>query len=120
MSDRGIREIADCVDNTGAAPGLRIAGVINGGTGKATSTAETSVAASTSSVTLLAVNTDRKFATLRNSSTSNAYISKSAAATTGSAIELLPGDVVTFDDYTGIVTGIWVTANGTMRIAEGV
>lgn len=87
---------------------------------KAATVTENPIASSITSVQLLAANTNRKFATLRNASTSTAYVSKSASATTDSVIELLPGGVVYFDDYTGAVSGIWVAANGAMEVAEGV
>jgi hypothetical protein len=86
---------------------------------KATTAPTTSVASSTSSVTLLALNTNRKWASFRNDSTSVAYIAKSGTASTSSVYRLEPQGYKYFDDYTGIVTGIWVSANGFMRIEEG-
>lgn len=87
---------------------------------KATTAPTTSVASSTSSVTLLALNTNRKWASFRNDSTSVAYIAKSGTASTSSVYRLEPQGYKYFDDYTGIVTGIWVSANGFMRIEQGV
>ena len=86
---------------------------------KATTAPTTSVASSTSSVTLLVLNTNRKWASFRNDSTSVAYIAKSGTASTSSVYRLEPQGYKYFDDYTGIVTGIWVSANGFMRIEEG-
>jgi len=86
---------------------------------KATTAPTTSVASNTSSVTLLALNTNRKWASFRNDSTSVAYIAKSGTASTSSVYQLEPQGYKYFDDYTGIVTGIWVSANGFMRIEEG-
>lgn len=92
----------------------------NGGAApKATTAPTTSVASSTSSVTLLVLNTNRKWASFRNDSTSVAYIAKSGTASTSSVYRLEPQGYLYFDDYTGIVTGIWVSANGNMRIEAG-
>ena len=94
--------------------------VIPGGTAsKATSAPTTSVASSITSVTLLALNASRKWASFRNDSTSIAYIAKSATATTSSVYLLQPQGYLYFDDYTGVVSAIWVSANGFMRIEEG-
>ena len=94
---------------------------VTGGTApKATSAPTTSVASSVSSVTLLALNTNRKWASFRNDSTSVAYIAKSGTASTLSVYALQPQANLFFDDYTGVVSAIWVTANGFMRIEEGV
>lgn len=95
--------------------------VVTGGAApKATSAPTTSVASSATSVTLLALNTNRKWAYFRNDSTSVAYVAKSATASTSSVYMLQPQGVLYFDDYTGVVSGIWVTTNGFMRIEEGV
>jgi hypothetical protein len=86
---------------------------------KATTAPTTSVASSATSVTLLALNTNRKWASFRNDSTSVAYIAKSGTASTSSVYRLEPQGYKYFDDYTGIVTGIWASVNGNMRIEEG-
>jgi hypothetical protein len=91
-----------------------------GSGGKATTAPTNSVASSATSVTLLALNTNRKWASFRNDSTSVAYIAKSATASTSSVYRLEPQGYQYFDDYTGIVTGIWASVNGFMRIEEGV
>jgi len=91
-----------------------------GSGGKATTAPTTSVASSATSVTLLALNTNRKWASFRNDSTSVAYIAKSATASTSSVYRLEPQGYQYFDDYTGIVSGIWASVNGNMRIEEGV
>jgi hypothetical protein len=91
-----------------------------GSASKATTAPTTSVASSATSVTLLALNTNRKWASFRNDSTSVAYIAKSGTASTSSVYRLEPQGYQYFDDYTGIVTGIWVSANGNMRIEQGV
>ena len=86
---------------------------------KATTAPTTSVASSATSVTLLALNTNRKWASFRNDSTSVAYIAKSGTASTSSVYRLEPQGYQYFDDYTGIVSGIWASVNGNMRIEEG-
>jgi hypothetical protein len=87
---------------------------------KATTAPTTSVASSTSSATLLALNANRKWASFRNDSTSYAYIAKSGTASTSSVYRLEPQGYLYFDDYTGVVSAIWVSANGNMRIEQGV
>lgn len=94
--------------------------VIPGGSATpATSAPTTSVASSATSVTLLALNTNRKWAFFRNDSTQVAYVAKSGTASTSSVYRLEPQGFLYFDDYTGVVSGIWVSANGFMRIEEG-
>lgn len=87
---------------------------------KATSAPTTSVASSATSVQLLAANANRKWASFRNDSTQVVYVAKSATATTSSVYVLQPQGYLYFDDYTGVVTGIWVSANGFACIEEGV
>lgn len=94
--------------------------VVPGGAApQATSAPTTSVASSATSVTLLALNANRKWASFRNDSTSVAYIAKSGTATTSSVYLLQPQGYLYFDDYTGVVSAIWASANGFMRIEEG-
>lgn len=104
------------VTNVDPATGQAVPG---GSVPKATSAPTTSVASSATSVTLLALNANRRWAAFRNDSTSVAYIAKSGTATTSSVYALQPQGSLYFDDYTGVVSGIWVTANGFMRIEEG-
>jgi len=81
-----------------------------------------SVAASTSSVTVLASNAARRGASVYNDSTSNLYLSLSAAASaTSFAVFMLPGAYFELPNtrcYTGIITGIWVSATGNARVSE--
>jgi hypothetical protein len=80
----------------------------------------TSVAASVASVTVLALNANRKGAMITNDSTSVVYIAFAATATaTAFTAKLNAGDYyeVPFG-YTGIITGIWVTAAGSARVTE--
>jgi hypothetical protein len=80
----------------------------------------TSVAGSATSVTVLASNAARKGAMVVNDSTSIVYIAFSATATsTAFSAKLNASDYyeVPFG-YTGIITGIWVTATGSARVTE--
>jgi hypothetical protein len=85
-----------------------------------TTPTQSSVAASTSSVSLLAANTARRGATIYNDSTADLYLKLGASASTTSfTIKLAAGDYyeVPFG-YTGAVTGIWSSATGNARITE--
>ena len=113
---QNLLELQSYVVNSG---GGGSGGGSGGSGGKATTAPTTSVASSTSSVTLLVLNANRKWASFRNDSTSVAYIAKSATASTSSVYRLEPQGYQYFDDYTGIVTGIWASVNGFMRIEEG-
>ncbi len=85
----------------------------------------TAVASSATVVTLLAANADRVMATFTNNSTSSLFLrwGTGASLTTYSVplaaqsyyeLPLLAGG----KPYTGIVTGIWTTANGTCNVTE--
>ena len=90
-----------------------------GGGAIATTTTSTNVASSATSVSLLAANSDRKFASFRNDSTAIAYIELGATATTSSVYRLDPQGFMSLDNYTGVVSCIWASANGFMRVSEG-
>jgi hypothetical protein len=82
--------------------------------------AQSSVASSATNVTLLASNASRLGATVYNDSTAVLYLKLGATASTSSyTIPLLPADYfeVPFG-YTGIIDGIWASANGNARITE--
>lgn len=85
----------------------------------ATSTV-TSAADSASSATLLASAPTRMKASFYNDSTSAAFLKKGATASaTSFTKKLLPEEYYEFDDYTGVVDCIWVTApGGFMRCTE--
>lgn len=85
------------------------AGGAKGDTGTASS-----VAISATSVTLLAANTDRVTAIIRNDTNQNLYIAHGATATLSSAIKLKKGDTYFLDvgEYTGEISGIWDSASG--------
>jgi hypothetical protein len=81
----------------------------------------TQVAASASSVTLLAANADRKEAEFYNDSSYVCYLKKgSSAATISYTAQVLPGGYYKINpgDYSGIVTGIWPVASGNMLVTE--
>jgi hypothetical protein len=81
---------------------------------------QTSVASSATNVTLLAANLARRGATIYNDSTKTLYVKMGATASaTSYAVQLGSGGYweVPFG-YTGIIDGIWSTANGNARITE--
>lgn len=84
-----------------------------------------SVASSATSVPLLAANTARKHATIANDSTAILYILFGAgtASTTNYSVALdakgtVPGVASVPSGYTGVVNGIWASANGFARVTE--
>lgn len=86
------------------------------------SAAITSVASSASSVTLLAANTARKGASIQNTSTAILYVllsSGTATATTSHSVQMASNTYyeVPFG-YTGAITGIWASANGSANMTE--
>jgi len=105
---------------TGAATETSVAAIL----GKYTSPTATlsNVSGSAVSVTLLALNTNRESAILVNDSTSACYVKfGSTASTTSFTYKLRSGDTLIIDGtpvYTGIITAIWDTATGTMRVTE--
>lgn len=80
----------------------------------------TNVASSASNVTLLASNASRKGAIISNDSTAILYVKFGATATaTSYAYKLYPdGNLEVPFGYTGIIDGIWVSANGFARVTE--
>lgn len=82
---------------------------------KSTTAAVTQVASATSSTTLLASNANRLGAFIVNASTQILYIKFGTAAATTSFTTVVPITNGLFEvpfGYTGIITGIWPTANG--------
>jgi hypothetical protein len=88
---------------------------------RASAASVASVASSASSVTLLASNANRRGAAFFNDSTAVCYLKFGATASTSSftvrmaaaSYYELPTPV-----YTGIIDGIWASANGAMRVTE--
>ena len=82
---------------------------------------QSSVASSASNVTLLAANAARKGASIFNDSTTNLFVKFGAtASTTSFAVKMIPFSYfeLEFPCYTGIIDGIWDTANGSARVNE--
>ncbi len=83
--------------------------------------ANSSVASSASSVTVLASNANRRGATIFNDSTQVLYLSLAGgtASTTNYSVQIPAGGYyeVPFN-ITTILTGIWASANGNARVTE--
>lgn len=80
----------------------------------------TTVPSATASTTLLAANSNRKGATIYNSSTATLSLELGATAAAATApIVMLPSDYyeVPFG-YTGQISGIWSAANGNAIVRE--
>lgn len=82
----------------------------------------TSVAASAASVTLLALNADRRGATIFNdSAVANLFLKLGATASlTSFTVKMGPNSFyeLTFPTYTGVIDGIWDVAVGSARVTE--
>ena len=89
------------------------------GNAKAATSTLTNVTSSATSVTLKASNASRVSLTITNDSTSVLYVKEGATASaTSYTWRLASYDTLVIDDYTGIVDGIWVSANGSARVTE--
>jgi hypothetical protein len=82
--------------------------------------AVTSIASSATAVTLLTANANRKGATIYNESTSVVFIKfGTVASATSYTVQVAPSGYYEIPfGYTGIITAIWTTANGSARITE--
>lgn len=105
---------------------LKTSSVFTAGTATHTATS-TTVGDSAVSVTLLAANSARSGAAIRNDSTARLYIEQGATATTSSVDYLDQGDVYELpilagnEVYRGIITGIWASdAGGSAYVRENV
>jgi hypothetical protein len=82
----------------------------------------TSVNSTTSSVTILAANANRRGLMISNQSTSKLYLSFSTPATQGNSfIEVAPSAFVLLDQqmiFTNAIHGIWTNAQGTCQVTE--
>ena len=79
------------------------------------------ISASQTSVTLQAANVDRRGWSCWNDSTSNLFIKFGAvASSTSNTVKLASDSFYEMPEpvYTGIVDGIWTTANGAARVTE--
>lgn len=85
-----------------------------------TTSALTNVAASASNVTVLALNAQRKGATIYNDSTVVLYLKLGATASaTSFTVKLQPDAYYEVPaEYTGIIDGIWASATGNARVTE--
>ena len=80
-----------------------------------------SVASSVTSVTLLAANAARRRFVVVNESSKTLFIAFAATATVTAYTVNVAGNAVyegILNDYTGVVSGIWSSANGNARITE--
>lgn len=79
-----------------------------------------SVAAATTSTSLLAANANRKGASITNNSTALLYVELGAtASTTAYTVWLGQGDMYELPvAYTGAISGIWAAANGNALVRE--
>jgi hypothetical protein len=80
----------------------------------------TAVAASITSVSLVAANTNRKGLNIFNSSTAKLYINYGATATVAGAALVIDANQLWEcpEEYLGQVSGIWAAANGNARVTE--
>lgn len=88
-----------------------------------TTSTPANVASSATNVTLLASNANRRSASIYNDSTQILYVKFGATATSTSfKVAMAPNTYYEFPQpvYTGIVDGIWASANGAARITEEV
>lgn len=84
--------------------------------------AQTIVASSASDVTILASNNSRKGAYIYNDSTQVLYLllANAVSSTTVFTQKMAAGDSFSMSpgSYTGIIKGIWASANGAARVTE--
>jgi len=82
----------------------------------------TSVASSASSVQLLAANPQRRGASIQNTSTAILYVrigGGTADITTGHSVQMASNTYFEIPaGYTGAITGIWASANGSANMTE--
>lgn len=85
-----------------------------------TTSAVTSVAASATSVAVLALNAQRRGATIHNDSTAILYLKLGATASaTSFTIKMQPDSYYEVPaQYTGVIDGIWASATGSARVTE--
>ena len=80
----------------------------------------TTVASSTSSVTLLAANIQRRQVIIFNNSTRNLFLTFGATSSaTAFSIRLVTfGVFIDSEGYTGVISGIWSAVNGDAQVTE--
>lgn len=80
-----------------------------------------SVGSSASSVALVAANPNRKKLIIQNTSTAILYVDLTggtATATTAHSKQMASNTSWELDNFTGAVSGIWASANGSANITE--
>lgn len=78
----------------------------------------TQVASSVISVTLLAANTNTRSVIIANNSTSWLYVAFAATASASAfTYPVAPGGVIN-EQYNGVISGIWTTANGNAQVTQ--
>ena len=86
---------------------------------RAATATESSVAASASSVEVLAANANRISATIRNDSSAVMYLSMGGTASSSSPIRLGSQDIYELSArYAGAISAIWESATGNARVLE--
>ena len=86
----------------------------------ASASAVASVTSAAANTTLLAANSARRGAMIFNESTSVLYLKLGSASSVTSYTAIIPANgyyEVPFG-YTGVITGIWASANGAARVTE--
>lgn len=85
-----------------------------------TTSAVTSVAASATSVAVLALNAQRRGATIYNDSTAILYLKLGGtASSTSFTVKMQPDSYYEVPaQYTGVIDGIWASATGSARVTE--
>ena len=81
----------------------------------------TTVAASATSVSLLAANANRRQFFIVNNGSKTLYVAFAATATTGAFTFIISSNgtyISPVDGYTGVISGIWNTANGNAQVTE--
>jgi len=89
--------------------------------GRSGTATQSSVASSASSVTILAANTARDGATIYNDSTQILYLllGTGPASSTVHTVQMAAASYYEVPyGYTGIITGIWASANGSARVTQ--
>lgn len=115
--------LQECLNGSGIAAAVGKANPMPiSGSGTVATATISRVAASATSVTLLAANENRRRVILYNESTADLYVKFGATASaTSYTTKLGPGD--TYESptdwvYTGVIDGIWSAATGTAQITE--
>ncbi len=117
---RQVIVIGDPATNAGVAPVDVTFGLKSDLANTATATLA-NVSSSATSVTLIASNAARRGATIYNDSTAILYIKFGAtASSTSHTVQVAASGYYEFPYpcYTGVVDGIWASANGSARITE--